>query len=451
MENNFFARAIDAQLSRRDAKRVVVQVLKPAYRTRNQATIESPRARRRRQLTKVRSVVIFVHGINSGPDAYQDFINMAFSNLWERPLAETKIIQFNWGADEFWTGVTSDQSDTVGGRAQSFTGINDRGWIGVAKLKQVVAQTRDILGFAVPITIVSHSQGTLITLAALQEGMRANHWILMGSPLDKEIVAAGDNNTKLGAAAQNVSGTVLNLWSSTDSAAAAKGGIGAFGLPRGDRGELNVYGYRSNNILESGILGVNHTEGGLIKRFSLGTIIPPSWWGAEWLEDNKAHYWTALSHIIVLCLLRGQKNTTTIDNRQVVRKVDSHTMNRLSTLQNFARAKPQDPSIDNDADSISANFSLTNGMMTGSYFDDKDEAEFQVRCTAGRVKVRLREAVWSVFDKGTRQVSISAGRTYANTYSVDGQYDATLFVEITGAGWKNQVSSCVLDFSARDV
>lgn len=89
--------------------------------------------------------------------------------------------------------------------------------------------------------------------------------------------------------------------------------------------------------------------------------------------------------------------------------------------------------------------------MTGIHFDDKTQAEFTVTCSAGRVKVRLREAVWSTFEKSTRPVTVSAGRSYGKTYKVEGPYDATLFLELTGVGGEGRVTQCHLDFQAEHV
>ena len=57
------------------------------------------------------------------------------------------------------------------------------------KLKETVARCRDIYP-KVPITILSYSQGTLISTAAIQEGMKVDNWLLMGSPMDRGIVEA---------------------------------------------------------------------------------------------------------------------------------------------------------------------------------------------------------------------------------------------------------------------
>jgi hypothetical protein len=288
-------------------------------------------------------------------------------------------------------------------------------------------------------------------LAALQEGLKVEHWILMGSPLDaEESIAQGENNTNMGAAARNVSGVVLNLYSGGDWVAGLKGGIGTFGLPRNDDSTLDIYGYRSNNIVEVGITGVSHTE--LIETITLDSIEVSSWWEGEWLEHTDAHEWKAFSPQLALFLLRGQRNTTRLDSSGYVRKVDQYTMKRFRELQNFAvNYKEGRWYGDSDENRVSVDFSLTKGMMTGIHFDDKDQAEFNLRCSAGRVKVRLREAVWSTFDKGTKSVTVSAGNSYGTTYKVEGPFDATLFVEITGAGWEKTVSKCHLDFTAADL
>jgi hypothetical protein len=144
-------------------------------------------------------------------------------------------------------------------------------WDAVDKLNAVIARTRFILGDDIPITIVSHSQGTIITLAALQDGARVTNWILMGSPLDKESISVAENNTHLGRAAANVSNLVLNLWSPEDGIAGLKGGIGSFGLPRKADGSLNIPNYTSNNINEVRIENIDHDY----------------WWLGEWIAISE--------------------------------------------------------------------------------------------------------------------------------------------------------------------
>jgi hypothetical protein len=75
--------------------------------------------------------------------------------------------------------------------------MDNRAWDGVAKLKDVVAQCRALLGPQIPITLLCHRQGATIAAAALQEGLQVDHVVMMGACLGYESVRTGARNTDL--------------------------------------------------------------------------------------------------------------------------------------------------------------------------------------------------------------------------------------------------------------
>ena len=69
-----------------------------------------------------------------------------------------------------------------------------------------------------PISVIAHSQGTIITLGALANGAKLNNFVALGSPLDAEHGVIDVSN-----AGPNVD-QIYNYWSSHDGWASLKGG-----------------------------------------------------------------------------------------------------------------------------------------------------------------------------------------------------------------------------------
>jgi len=179
---------------------------------------------------RVQSVVIFAHGVgnnykkiaepDNGYQGWREQFCTSREDCEKTGRAENDFIQWYRNKEDkyqnekygdiyvidFYCCKMSflDASGSVGTRATTdldllatgeLFGMSNAAWWGAAKLKEVVARTRDIFGSQVPITIISHSQGTVITTAALQEGMVIDNWILMGSPLNYEAVMTGRRTT----------------------------------------------------------------------------------------------------------------------------------------------------------------------------------------------------------------------------------------------------------------
>ena len=224
-------------------------------------------------------ITIYIHGVNSdhtGMDALRNkFISMA---AYERPLQYA--IDLTWAFEatplEAEDGVkfvnpTTNASDSIGrwetaGDTMRDSGMSRQHWFAAAKLKGVVRQIRELKErFPClkdePINIVAHSQGTIITMAALIRGMEVDDAIFMGSPFDKE---SKKNFKDYSSASENV-GMITHLWSSADDTARLKGGIGGFGMS----GKMIT-----ENTSNLRLRGVDHYG-------------KTGWWAGKWLEDPR--------------------------------------------------------------------------------------------------------------------------------------------------------------------
>jgi len=374
----------------------------------------------------ITSIVVFIHGVNTSPEsAYTTFLN----GISQAKLPHTLFIQIRWPSVS-----APEASDSVGGRAYVAYGMPHDAWTGVAKLKNAVGACRDVFGPNVPITILAHSQGTVITLAALQEGMKVDHWILMGSPLDREnSIQNGSYNTDLGAAARNVSGKVVNLWSWSDDTARLKGGIGGFGLPE------SIHTYTGDNIIDVEIKGVDHYGAA-------------GWWAMEWLKPGYSGAW--VSH-------RGTMDRDGILNLMHGETPRLNTKKRITALgviqKNALNATELDGSSENGSWYGDANYNvfkkrfyLTQGMRSGVYFSDKDRCTSTVECLQGSLRYRIRQAVGSEFNKGTAWTTLGLGASLAESYMVDSLFsDAVLWLEIEGVA-EDGVTIVDVNFEAWD-
>jgi pimeloyl-ACP methyl ester carboxylesterase len=208
----------------------------------------------------------------------------AFNRTGSAPhgMSEERSIDFTWAwaptTEQARKGTpyenpTTNASDNIGDRATASSGWYKSGmsiqqWQGVDKLRRVVDDLRTLIQTdpalsGEEINIVAHSQGTLITLAALQEGLRVDNVIFMGSPMDQGIVQSRTDNTDWTLAVPNA-GHISNFWSRSDDTAGYKGGIGAVGLP------ANTIGI-SGRTTDHQLSGVDHYG-------------PTGWWAGNWLN-----------------------------------------------------------------------------------------------------------------------------------------------------------------------
>jgi len=378
-----------------------------------------------------RSIVIFVHGVYTSSSVYSQWIDGLFNSGEYPELSSTFYVSFNWAEDNFLQA-----SDQVGGRANSVTGMSDLAFYAVWKLGQTVARLQRLFP-ELPITIISHSQGTLVTLAALQEGMAVDNWILMGSPLDQGIVAGCEDgeNVNLPLAATHVRGWVWNFWSQADQVVAALGGIGAYGLQT----RCGSEGWYGSNVYNTEITNIDHFE-------FLGN--DNSWWDFEQLRSN-------MTPDVFNTLL----SALTANNGPLV----GYLQPDIDQFNNWEFRFANDPPMmctaqgycvpyefqDNNYDSLYYDFLLPQGLETGWYMDDKDRGHYTFACYKGGAAVRLRGAQWSDFDEGEDWVYVGQGYQYDSSYTVDSwMYDATLWVQVSNAD--PGISECSLFFEAWD-
>lgn len=275
------------------------------------------------KLERIGACVICVHGVASGKGAYDTFAAMLKTRQPRTgpSLPYTVAVPFTYGRVDlkqaagtigtyakatnrdsllWWPyGIAREVIDVLPDKwvlPTQMTQLSRRSWQGARELKELVGSLQGLLG-DVPITILSHSNGTAVTLAALQEGMTIRHWILMGSCLNQDAVAKGTNETNFTLAASRVTGRVLNCASLSDDTAWLRGGIGHFGLPKvrqhspamiGTGGaRFNIRGQSPSNLYE---LIVERTSHFVFSKIGVKVHLEYSgWWDMEWLTNASLH------------------------------------------------------------------------------------------------------------------------------------------------------------------
>lgn len=241
-----------------------------------EATLNGKKITRQvRAMILTESVVILIHGVSSGADAYNDFYKFARNDL-----PDTTIVPFVWGPDNMFQA-----SNGVGLRTNWFEGLSDKAWAAVDRIHTLIPEIRKKLPANGKITIFSHSQGTIVSLAALQEGTKVDNWVLMGSPLSQGNVETGGENTNFAAAVGNVTNTVINFASKEDGTVWKKWGwaIGRHGLPNNILVLPKVKQYVFMNVDHYGDDG---------------------WWALRWLE-NEGNAFSAEDRKFLTNLLNG--------------------------------------------------------------------------------------------------------------------------------------------------
>jgi hypothetical protein len=258
----------------------------------------------------------------------------------------------------------------------------------------------------------------------------------MGSPLDKENITDGDENTSLGAAAKKVTGKVVNLWSDEDAIAGIKGGIGRFGLPR------KIHGLRqqlrsgiAGNVLDVFVDGVDHFGDN-------------SWWTSEWLEPKDTREWRGP--------VNKQKLLTLLGSRTAKKTTPSKPFKKIASFAAEGTRKTKWSKIfgDNDEDGFEYVFTLTPGMTNGIHFDDKDVAKFKVECLQGSCEMQIKSATYSSWDRVNDPLTVKAGTKREGNFEVKFRRtfirkDATVYLRVTNTAKGITKVRCRL--SAEDV
>lgn len=247
------------------------------------------------------SVVLLVHGIRSGGNpANQDLYSyQAFRDWGNTHLGKAKLIDFNWAINGD-ADSANQASIRVGQRTDLVSGMSNRAWRGSDRLIDAIATVRGKIGPKARLSIVAHSQGTVLTLRALQD-LEGNHHVdnvvFMGSPLFERIIEQGNDNTRMSDAMQRVQGTLLNISSPQDDVlnrtlAALRttpgGCIGSRGLPRNIRNlgqatqheHLLEWTIEKKRILSIELRGIDHFGN-------------DGWWALNWLTHPEDAHWPA--------------------------------------------------------------------------------------------------------------------------------------------------------------
>ena len=194
------------------------------------------------QIDHLGLVVLLVHGVNT---------NAAWFDLAKQGLKDAgcpqEVIYFRWYDDAaFWGykrkggGQPNYATDNV--KDMNSTTLNRSYMLrAVARLKNILNSLNKVkkkLSSKEPINVIAHSQGTIITIAALQQGAKIDNFIMMGSPLD---IWENDNNgtNDLTEAQSSIAGKTFNYWSAGDEWAYFKGGIGARGDELGKKAGMS--------------------------------------------------------------------------------------------------------------------------------------------------------------------------------------------------------------------
>ena len=373
------------------------------------------------------SVLILVHGVWSNQRVFGKFEKQ----VAEKQLPGAWVVKFEWGEE-----LPFRASDSIGARPNSVFGMSDEAFVAAAKLKEVVGRCRELVGDEVPINLLTHSQGSVIALSCLQEGLKVDNWILMGSPLDKEGVTSGEENTSLGRAAANVSGKVVNLWSEEDGVAWIKGGIGRFGLPKKIHGISEKLANGSvANILDVSVEKVDHFD-------------DTSWWTVEWLAPEDMRKWIGpVNKVQFLSLLKGSANKPVAQSQAftAIKKFAAEGTRKTSWAKIFG---------DGDENEFTHVFTLTEGTMNGIYFDDKDFAEYDIECISGNCSWQIKSATNSSWDKVEDEKTLKTGATVKGNFKVKFRdtlikQDATIFLSVTNTS--NGIAKIRCRLKAKDL
>lgn len=364
------------------------------------------------------AVNVLVHGVNSGPAEFQRFVKDI------SPQGNTWTLQFNWGKEPILKA-----SDQVGARPNSATGMSDRAWGAVGKLKDVVARCREIVGANAKINLVSHSQGSVISLAALQEGMSVDNWLIMGSPLDNDAIVNGRGNTHLVKGIAQVSGDVFHFWSPDDRVARLKGGIGSRGLPTRRKfysAKTRMKNGRYKNLSDLKLTGVDHSGSS-------------GWWSMGWLKDDKQWGKRAQIRPIVLSrLLNASKGTPAARIPPAFKKLQSAALLGPGKWDSVRDQRKQ---------TFSHTFVLTKDMQNGVYFDDKTEATLAVKVLSGTAQIQIRSATWSSYDKYSLIYELKDRQSLSRSFvPARPALDATIEVVIKAVS--SGITKVEIDFAA---
>jgi RHS repeat-associated protein len=180
-------------------------------------------------------ITILLHGIrDKGTKWMQSVANGIYSSWVSHNLADKDnpvdlqiCLGFTWAGK----GAGGKPSLIAAKSSTRATMRNSAGKAAVALLKTFVNDLRGILPKGEPINILAHSQGTMVTLAALQQGMKIDNAVFLNSCCSIE----GAKN-EFDKAFPNVTGKITHYWSKRDKAVVLVNGS----RKRGPNKPLNI-------------------------------------------------------------------------------------------------------------------------------------------------------------------------------------------------------------------
>lgn len=363
------------------------------------------------------AAIIFVHGVNTDPN--WNFRNMEreLRARWPEQMRRVAVVKLFWG---YVPG--NEWSSVIGTRTDQTWGLSDLAWSGPAKLCDAIGRVQATLGVDTKICVMAYSQGTCITVAALQEGLEIDNLILMGSPLDQGGIVRHSHNTHLPQAFERVRGEIINCSSDSDwmsgvgagtSAAGsffAGGGlngksVGGHGLPKAIKDLPKVHSLHLDNV--------DHT-----------VLQDEGWWDAHWIRPGGDN-WQGISpeHFIRVATCANHDKRPHAASPRELEALDEHREHLIAdTRRGWS---------DERGSGFSDRVYIPAKTTMRWHHDDRHHAEYSVEAIDGFVIARLCHAVYDDFSCDERWLSIGMKEgPKGGARSVSGSEDATFMLEV---------------------
>ena len=167
-------------------------------------------------------LIIFIHGIRDTADGWMKELYWGMVKYWKEHKNDVQIgVPFNWeGAGKLFLNKdgTPDAFDAQSTIANTLKRKGDAKAVDdlMNRVKDIRALLDNNGAAKEPIFIVAHSQGTMITLAALSKGMKIDGAVFLHSTLDKD--AGKKENLSLQQAFGNVAHHIMYVYDRIDQA-----------------------------------------------------------------------------------------------------------------------------------------------------------------------------------------------------------------------------------------
>lgn len=238
-------------------------------------------------------VVILIHGVYSEGEWYAPLLKWAQEKSAAGP--RHLVVPFSWGdyVTKQQGGSLIKAADEVHQMFRSQLFGYDRLYQGhsVVRLKALIDACQQA---GLRVSIMAHSNGSMLTTGALLLGARIHSAVFMGSPLDCDNDAS---QRELAQAMLHVDGKLYNLWNHRDAWATLKGGIGAFG-------DNDDYIERNPNIVNVPFVHGNMIRGNKVRSYHPKTRLGAERWNpAEAVKFHHGDYFKEENAPILLSFL----------------------------------------------------------------------------------------------------------------------------------------------------